>query len=134
MYAQEGYSSKYRPLSEIIPAEIDWVPSVLLAAALNVTERQLRYDVSILKRLELVQLHEIEREIQFADPDPNTETKRKRIYKCRRKGFDRADAEIIWLFRQVVRKRGRVPAIKAIYTIIQEFYNASRRTESGRRS
>lgn len=121
MYARDEYSSKYRPLSAIVPEQIEWLPSELFAVAMSITSRQLRHDVRVLKQLELIQLHEVEKEIQFIDPIPDS--KRKRNYRCRRKGFNRQDAEIIWLFRQAVRERGRTLAIQSIYQITEDFYH-----------
>lgn len=118
MYAPE--CSQYRSLSAIVQEEISWVSNTLLAHAMGITTRQLRTDVESLKQLGLIQLHEVEREIKYADPIAD---KRRRPFRCKRKGFTRQTAEIIWLFRQVVRERGRLLAIESIYLITQDFYS-----------
>lgn len=119
MYAPE--CSQYRPLSAILHEEVAWVPNTLLAHAMGITTRQLRYDVEALKELELIQLHEVEKEIRSAEPI--ADSKRRRPFRCKRKGFTRQTAEIIWLFRQVVRERGRLLAIESINLITQDFYS-----------
>ena len=122
MFARDEYVS-YRPLSAIVPPGIEWLPNGLLAKAMGITARRLRDDVVILKQLELVQLHEVEREIRYAESDLEPNPKRKRVYRCRRRGFNLADAEIIWLFRQAVKEKGRLLAIESMPKIVKDFYS-----------
>jgi hypothetical protein len=39
----------------------------------------------------------------------------------RYKGFDQRDSKIMWLFRQLVKERGRTKAIQSIHQTIEEF-------------
>lgn len=119
MYAYAD--SQFRPLTAVIPEEIDWLSSDLMAAQMNVSMGQMRRDVAVLRKLELIQLDELKRESEITEmyPDPD----RKKPFRCRRRGFTREEAEIIWLFRQAVRQRGRALAIKSIYQIVEDFYH-----------
>jgi hypothetical protein len=80
---------------------------------MDISLTQLRRDAAVLKALELIRTDKGEA--------------------LRYKGFDRRDGEIAWLFRQLVRERGRTAAINSIHQIIEEFYDRERdRQESSR--
>jgi|GEM_PF-2993015 len=117
MYAQ--VYSQFKPLSAIVPDEIDWLNTDLMAATMGISLGQLRRDVVTLRKLELIQLEEVTRETQLTEMFPN----RKKPFRCRRKGFTREEAQVIWLFRQAVRQRGRIPAIKSIIQTIEDYFN-----------
>ena len=119
MYAQ--VNNQFKPLSAIVPDEIDWLSADLLATTMGISVGQLRRDVVVLRKLELLQLEEVQRETQITEMFPD----RKKPFRCRRRGFTREESEIIWLFRQAVKQRGRVPAIKSIYQILEDFYHGN---------
>lgn len=119
MYAQ--VHSQFKPLSAIVPNEINWLSADLLATTMGISVGQLRRDVVVLRKLELLQSEEVQREAQITEMFPD----RKKPFRCRRRGFAREEAEIIWLFRQVIKQRGRIPAIKSIYQILEEFYHGN---------
>ncbi|MEG4535378.1 hypothetical protein [Microcoleus sp. D2_18a_D3] len=119
----------FRPLSAIIPEQIDWTTNGTLAGAMNISLTQLRRDAAVLKELELIRLQEGVEEIEVSESEEtptDKEVSPKRTRARRRKGFDRADSEIMWLFRQLVRERGRTKAIQSIHQIIEEFYHHER--------
>ena len=91
-----------RPLSCIIPDCVVWTTNDALANAMNISLTQLRRDAAVLKELELIRQEETQQ---------------------RYKGFDRRDSEIMWLFRQLVKERGRTKAIQSINQTIEEFYH-----------
>jgi hypothetical protein len=66
---------------------------------MNISLTQLRRD-AVLKELELIRQEETQQ---------------------RYKGFDQRDSKIMWLFRQLVKKRGRTKAIQSIHQTIEEF-------------
>ena len=117
MYAQ--VHSQFKPLSAIVPDEIDWLSADLLATTMGISVGQLRRDVVVLRKLELLQSEEVQREAQITEMFPN----RKRPFRCRRRGFTREEVEVIWLFRQAIKQRGRLPAIKSIIHIIEDYFN-----------
>jgi hypothetical protein len=103
-----------RPLSSIIPDCVVWTTNDALANAMNISLTQLRRDAAVLKELELIRQEETQQ---------------------RYKGFDQRDSEIMWLFRQLVKERGRTQAIQSIHQIIEEFYHHEHdRQESSRAS
>jgi hypothetical protein len=69
---------------------------------MNISLTQLRRDAAVLKELELIRQEETQQ---------------------RYKGFDQRDSEIMWLFRQLVKERGRTQAIQSIHQTIEEFYD-----------
>jgi hypothetical protein len=91
-----------RPLSSIIPDCVVWTTNDALANAMNISLTQLRRDAAVLKELELIRQEETQQ---------------------RYKGFDQRDSEIMWLFRQLVKERGRTQAIQSIHQTIEEFYD-----------
>jgi hypothetical protein len=91
-----------RPLSSIIPGCVVWTTNNALANAMNISLTQLRRDAAVLKELELIRQEETQQGY---------------------KGFDQRDSEIMWLFRQLVKERGRTQAIQSIHQIIEEFYH-----------
>jgi hypothetical protein len=90
----------------LIPDCIAWITNDALAGAMDISLTQLRRDAAVLKALELIRTKEEEAQ--------------------RHKGFERHDGEIVWLFRQLVRERGRTAAINSIHQIIEEFYHHER--------
>lgn len=118
MYAQVQ-DSQFKPLSAIVPDGIDWLSADLLATTMGVCVGQLRRDVVVLRKLELLQSEEVQREAQITEMFPD----RKKPFRCRRKGFTREESEIIWLFRQAIKQRGQISAIKSIYQIVEDFYH-----------
>ncbi|AFZ10943.1 hypothetical protein Osc7112_6860 (plasmid) [Oscillatoria nigro-viridis PCC 7112] len=94
-----------KPLSTIIPDCVVWTTNDALANAMNISLTQLRRDAAVLKALGLI------RQLQLEETQQ------------RYKGFDQRDSEIMWLFRQLVKERGRTQAINSIHQIIEEFYH-----------
>jgi hypothetical protein len=121
----------FRPLSAIIPEQIDWTTNGMLAGAMDISLTQLRRDAAVLKELELIRLQEAS-EPEETSSSPEVSLKRRRAR--RRKGFDRFDSEIMWLFRQLVRERGRPGAINSIHQIVEDFYHERDGQESSRAS
>jgi hypothetical protein len=103
-----------RALNAIIPDSVVWIHTEALADAMNISLTQLRRDAAVLKELELIRQEETQQ---------------------RYKGFDQREGEIMWLFRQLVRERGRTQAIQSIHQTIEEFYRHEHdRQESSRAS
>ncbi|MEG4207692.1 hypothetical protein QUA20_27685 [Microcoleus sp. Pol7_A1] len=94
-----------RALNAVIPDSVVWIHTGALADAMNVSLTQLRRDAAVLKELELIRQEETQQ---------------------RYKGFDRRDSEIMWLFRQLVKERGRTQAINSIHQTVEEFYHHER--------
>lgn len=101
----------------------------MLAGAMDISLTQLRRDAAVLKELELIRLQEAS-EPEETPSSPEVSLKRTRAR--RRKGFDRFDSEIMWLFRQLVRERGRPGAINSIQQIVEDFYHERDGQESSR--
>lgn len=100
-----------RDLNAIIPDSIVWIHSEALADAMNISLTQLRRDAAVLKALGSIRQEEMQQ---------------------RYKGFDRHDSEVMWLFRQLVRERGRVQAINSIQQFAEDFYHERDGQESSR--
>jgi DNA-binding transcriptional ArsR family regulator len=88
--------------------QIDWVPINLAAALLGIHPSQVRRDRAVLEELELI------------------------TYANRSNGFRRDAFLALWIFRQLVRQRGRTEAIHQITDYLEEYYERERQTSSSR--
>jgi len=94
----------FKPLK--LDPRIDWVPINLAAALLDIHPSQVRRDRAVLEQLELI------------------------TYANRSNGFHRDAFLALWVFRQLVRQRGRKEAIHQISDYLEEYYERERQRSS----
>ncbi|WGV23691.1 hypothetical protein [Halotia branconii] len=79
-----------------------WIPIVQAAKLLNVHPSQVRRDRAVVEALGLI------------------------TYTKHSGGFSPQDFEVLWIFRQLVKERGRKEAIKAITQQLEEYRERER--------